>query len=147
MQLQDQRHTVHTLLYDDLSQSEKDEYAKWCHYFRTYRSCSFCGVTFSLSRSLANGTVCPVACHNMRPRDHIDYNSEQLTRLDSIVVPYRLHLVLKSQGYWPEHKYIAACTKDILPENSTRQPEAVLVDRVRFVPGPLGTARLSAHES
>lgn len=143
MQLRDQRHTTHTLEYNELNQKEKDEFATYSQYMQQYRHCSLCGVTFSLSRSLANGTECPTACQANQPRDHVDCNTEDIDKLDSITVPYRLHLVLKSKELWPTHRYIDSCTKNILPENSTRQPEAVTVYRNRFVPGPLNTAKLS----
>ena len=118
MQLQDQRHTAHTLEFDNLSSKEQDDYATWMTYMCKYRSCSPCGVTFSLRNSLANGTTCPGACRANQPRDHIDYNSENLDRLDNITVPYRLHLVLKSQNVWPTHRYIEHCTTQNMPANN-----------------------------
>ena len=142
MQLRDQRHTTHTLEYNELDQAEKDQYATYAQYMQKYRTCSFCGVTFSLRRSLANGTECAAACQANAPRDHVDTNTEDIDKLYQLTVPYRLHLVLKSNGLWPTHRYIDRCSRDILPENSTRQPEAVVVHRDRFIPGPLSTARL-----
>ena len=91
-----------------------------------------CGVTFSLRISLANGAQCPVACRNGEPRDHVDYNTEKLEWLETLTIPYRLHLVLKSQQIWPVHPYIDKCTEEVMPEGSTRQPEAVHVHRRRF---------------
>lgn len=141
MQLQDHRHTTHTLEYNQLTTPEKDEYAILALYMRKLRRCSLCGVTFSLRVSLANGTNCPTACRQLEPRDHVDFNTEALESLHSLEVPYRLHLVLKSQGLWPTHPYIERCTKEVLPENSTQQPDAVVVYRDRFVKGSLATAR------
>lgn len=127
MQLQDQRHTAHSLTYDELTTTEKDEFANVLAYMTQYRTCSLCGVTFSLRHSLANGTSCPVACRNNTPRDHIDHESEKYESFNLFRLSYRLHLVLKSKGIWPNHRYIDFCTREILPEGSTRQPEAVVV--------------------
>ena len=87
MQLQDQRHTTHVLEYSELDQKEKDEYATFAQYMQKYRQCSLCGVTFSLSRSLANGTECAAACRDNRPRDHVDCNSEDMLLTDSWFFP------------------------------------------------------------
>lgn len=135
MQLQDQRHTTHALTYDELSPSEQDAYARLHSYFCQYRTCSNCGVTFSLRHSLANGTECKGACANLRPRDHVDFVHEKLEWLDALVVPYRLHLVLKSQNAWPQHRYIDKCTKQIMPNDTARQPESVCVQRTCFKSG------------
>lgn len=137
MQLEDHRHTTHTLEFDELTSKEQDEYAIWMAYMCKYRSCSACGVTFSLRHSLADGTSCPGACRANRPRDHIDYNTEVLDRLDKIDVPYRIYLVLKSQNLWPEHRYMEHCTKQRMSENNTRLPESVTVHRTMFKRGAL----------
>lgn len=137
MQLQDQRHTTHTLEYNELTSTEKDEYAKLVAYMVKYRQCSHCGMTFTLARCMANVTNCPHACRTDAPRDHVDYNTEDLESLEEMTVPYRLHLVLQTQGLWPDHRYISKCTKQVMPENNTRQPESVQVHRTCFVRGAM----------
>ena len=146
MQLQDQRHTTHTLEYNELTATEKDAYAKLLAYMLKYRQCAHCGMTFTLARCMANVTNCPHASQTNNPRDHVDYNTEDLNFLQEMTVPYRLYLVLQTQGIWPEHRYIDKCTKLVMPENNTRQPENVIVHRTCFIRGPLCIPKFKQFE-